>query len=649
MPNNGFHLPYNIYMKKYSIRRVICYMSNKTTIPHKLNKIFAKKDKLYFTLIMLTSIAMSFLHAISVASMFPFIDMIMNPGVIHSNKWLFFFFSFFNFSSTSSFTIFSGALVFFSILLSNSLSLLLVYGKTKFTNRNNYLLSGRLLKKYMSKDYLYFLNKNTSELSKNILTEANEFTGSFLMPLLMIITNLFMITFIISTLLIVDFKNTIFIMIFAASVLLVFKMLFGRKITEKGSERRGINKRRHKLISESLSGIKTIKAFNIEEYFINQYSKSSRKLSKINVYVRMLETFPKKIIEVILFGGIVVFLISLILSERNIQEIIPLVGFFVFAIYKLMPVINSLFKEISDVYYHIPILDRIYEDLIEEKEEEKAITKQNNVGVNDGSLGVKLREGSREERQDIIEFKSEIRIEGISFTYPKSERLILNDLSLEIQKNKIVSFVGATGSGKTTLIDIILGLLKPQSGSIVVDGVYLDESNISSWQKHIGYVPQDVYITDDTIEKNVAFGIPDNEINKEKVRNVLKMVSLYEFIENELPDKFETKIGERGIRFSGGQKQRIGLARALYRDPSVLILDEATSALDNKTESDIVDTIKSLSKEMTIIMIAHRLTTVKESDVIYFLSNGCISGCGTYDELLENNAEFRELSKSNNN
>jgi ATP-binding cassette, subfamily B, bacterial PglK len=623
-------------------------MFNKLMIFQKLNKLFTEKDKTYFTLIMFTSIAMSFLHAISVASMFPFIDMIMNPDVIYSNRWLFFFFSSLNFSSTSSFTIFSGALVFLSILLSNSLSLLLVYGKSKFTNRNNYLISERLLKKYMSKDYSFFLNKNTSELSKNILTEVNEFTGSFLMPLLMIITNLFMITFIISTLLIVDFKNTIFIMIFAASVLLVFKMLFGRKITEKGSERRGINKRRHKLISESLSGIKTIKAFNIEEYFISQYSKSAKKLSKINVYVKMLETFPKKIIEVILFGGIVVFLISLILSERNIQEIIPLVGFFVFAIYKLMPVINSLFKEISDVYYHIPILNKIYEDLIEEKEE-KAITKQNNVGVNDGSLGIKLREGGREEKKDIIEFRSEIRIEGISFTYPKSERLILNDLSLEIQKNKIVSFVGATGSGKTTLIDIILGLLKPQRGRMMVDGVYLDDSNISSWQKHIGYVPQDVYITDDTIEKNIAFGISDNEINKEKVRNVLKMVSLYEFIENELPDKFETKIGERGIRFSGGQKQRIGLARALYRDPSVLILDEATSALDNKTESDIVDTIKALSKEITIIMIAHRLTTVKESDVIYFLSNGCISGCGTYDELLENNVEFRKLSKSNKN
>jgi ABC-type multidrug transport system fused ATPase/permease subunit len=316
-------------------------------------------------------------------------------------------------------------------------------------------------------------------------------------------------------------------------------------------------------------------------------------------------------------------LILLFLSKKgSFNDVIPIISLYVFAGYRLMPALHQIYSSISQLTFIGPSLDKICNEFKD------------------------LKKFKLIKNQELLSFNKKITLKNIDYNYPNSSRRVLSDISLSILSKTTVGLVGTTGSGKTTVVDIILGLLEPQKGTLEVDEKVINKHNIRAWQRSIGYVPQHIYISDDTIATNIAFGVNPKDINQEAVEKASKIANLHEFVMNELPEKYHTSIGERGVRLSGGQRQRIGIARALYHEPKVLILDEATSALDNLTEKAVMDAIHNLGNNITIILIAHRLSTVKNCDTIFLLNKGQLVNKGTFDELIKDNDKFRESAKN---
>ncbi|WP_421985394.1 ABC transporter ATP-binding protein [Roseivirga sp.] len=320
-------------------------------------------------------------------------------------------------------------------------------------------------------------------------------------------------------------------------------------------------------------------------------------------------------------GGVLTITMYFFVTSGNLLKSLPRLTLYAIAGYRLLPALQKAFSAIAKVKHSMPSLHKLYDDLMLAK-------------------GLEDKEGESIER---MPFKNKISIKNISFRYEEMNSDVLKDLNFEICKGSMTAFVGATGSGKTTLIDIITGLLSPEKGELIVDGVNTTSHNIAEWQQNIAYVPQEVYLYDDTLKANITFGKDLVDNDDKRMTSALQMAGIYDFIMNELPQGLDTKIGERGVRLSGGQRQRIGLARALYRNPTVLVLDEATSALDNITEKAIIESLKLLPDEITVIMIAHRLSTVKYADTIFLLEKGEVIGTGSYDDLIESNNTFREM------
>lgn len=305
------------------------------------------------------------------------------------------------------------------------------------------------------------------------------------------------------------------------------------------------------------------------------------------------------------------------IQRGSFNNALPFISLYAFAGYRLMPALQQIYASFSKFVFIGPSLDKIYDDF------------------------KKLKTSETQHPDETVEFNKMINLKNIHFNYPNTSRTALKNISLSISANTTVGFVGATGSGKTTIIDIILGLLEAQKGNLNVDGMAITEKNRNSWQRYIGYVPQHIFLSDDTIAANIAFVVDLKNINQKAVENAAKIANLHEFVSDELPEKYQTKIGERGIRLSGGQRQRIGIARALYRKPKLLILDEATSALDNQTEKAVMEAVNNLSKSITIILIAHRLNSVKKCDKIFLLEKGELKLQGKFEELINNDENFR--------
>jgi ABC-type bacteriocin/lantibiotic exporter with double-glycine peptidase domain len=327
--------------------------------------------------------------------------------------------------------------------------------------------------------------------------------------------------------------------------------------------------------------------------------------------------FPRFALEAVGFGGVIIIILYLMKYSVNFNSIIPIIALYVFAGYRLLPAIQIIYASSSRLKFVGPALNAIYKE-IEDTHQLDSI-----------------------QIMKTMEFNKEIVLKEIDYTYPGSSVKVLNNININIKTGNTIGIIGTTGSGKTTLVDLILGLLKCQTGSIQIDNQIINENNIKSWQNLIGYVPQNIYLLDDTIVANIAFGVPNKDVDQSKIERVSKIAKLHEFVVNELPEKYLTKIGDRGIRLSGGQCQRIGIARALYDNPKLIIFDEATSALDNITESEVMSELNNLDKNITIILVAHRLATVKKCDVIYYLEKGEIKDFGNYQKLSENHVLFK--------
>lgn len=593
-------------------------------------KIIITPQEKWPLLVLITSILLAALfQTLGVVSILPFMSIVMQPEIIESNRWLSWLYNSLDFTSVNSFIIFIGTLMLLIIIIGNLTSALATWLKVRFVWRKNHNISSALLKKYLSLPYVYFLTQNTADLSKNILSEVNVLTNNFLLPLIDIMVKGFVSIGILSMLLLTNVYITILSVIILGGSYALIYFYFHDKLKINGAKRLKENKLRFKTAGEALSGIKDIKVMGREDFFYHRYLRHSREFSNLQAWSSLIGVMPRYFLETIAFGGIVTLVLYFITTTGNGKEVIPIISFFAFAAYRLMPALQAVFVSFTQVRFSQTTVNRIIEDLSEK-----------------GGFSEQFLVYEKEPIKP-MPFNTSLQLKEVSYNYPNTNEPVIHNISLLIRHNTSIGLVGPTGAGKTTLVDIILGLLTPQKGEFSADGVKIDENNILNWQKNLGYVPQHIYLSDDTIINNIAFGIPGEKINRKAVEYAARISNLHDFIVSELPNGYETIVGERGIRLSGGERQRVGIARALYHDPEVLVLDEATSSLDVITESAVLEAINNVAKLKTIIIIAHRLTTVKDCDIIYLVDKGKITGQGTYDELMSSSASFRAMAKMN--
>ncbi len=591
----------------------------------KVLKLLTSRERKRLSLLLGVIIVSSIIEVAGIASILPFLSLIANPDLIQDNRYLNFLYTSLNFQSTNRYLIFIGVLVLVILIISNLLIFLTRWGEARFSWMRSHFISRRLLSRYLYQPYKFFLNQNTSILGKNILSESQVVAKGVIMPLLEIFSRGIVAIFIFIMLIIVEPLLALSLIFVLGGAYVFTYRLTKQRLVIKGEKRYQTNTERFKAINEAFGDVKQVKLMGYENFFIKSYSKPSIENAKHTATAQIIGQIPKYIIEIIAFSGIIVVVLYLLAIDRSFEKFLPLMGLYAFSVYRLLPALQAIFAEIAAIRFNTKGLNALYEDMY-------SFGDRVDIGVPDKT------------KMNLLPFKKELELKNITFSYSESNKPVIRDLNIKIDVNTSVAFAGATGAGKTTIANIILGLLRPDSGRIVIDGIEITDENLVSWQRNLGYIPQDIYLQDDTVIRNITFGIPDNKIDMDSVIRSAKIANIHDFIMEQLPDQYDTVVGERGARLSGGQRQRIGIARALYHDPGVLVLDEATSALDGATEKEVFKAIENIAKTKTLIIIAHRLTTIQGCDVIYVMEKGSIVGRGKYDELIKSNKSFKKIA-----
>lgn len=583
----------------------------------------SREQKLAFLVLLLT-IAVSFIEVLGVASIMPFMAVMANPSVIETNPLLSSIYIYLDFQSTETYLFFIGVCVLVLLVGSTLLKALVVWAQTYFANLRNYSISKRLLSGYLQQPYQWFLMRNSSEILTSIFNEVSRSVNGVLYPFMRLISNgLIAILLFVLFILVEPIIAISTALILGISYGAIFKYA-GKHIVRYGKLATKQEKEQLKAVNEALGAVKDVKISGFESYFIDKYQEPARKLALNNSFAKAWTEMPSFGMQALVFGGVIMIVLYLLKTTNGLLETIPVLALYALGGYKLMPALQEIYKQLAEIEFHKSALANVYKNITSIDTLDILYLSNNNVSP----LGI----------------SNSFELTNIQFSYAGAKRFALNDISLKINKNSTVGFVGTSGSGKTTTVDIMLGLLIPSSGGLVVDNEIIDNNNIRSWQRSLGYVPQQIFLSDDSISANIAFGRPLHEIEFPAVEKAARTANLHDFIINELPNGYDTRVGERGARLSGGQRQRIGIARALYHDPDILILDEATSALDNITEKAVMDAVRDLGHKKTIIIIAHRLSTVQHCDKIFLFEMGKIISSGTYDELIKSSSKFREMA-----
>jgi ABC-type multidrug transport system fused ATPase/permease subunit len=579
-----------------------------------------ERRRLGMLLVALT--VMAGIEVVGVSSILPFLAVAAKPDTIFSNHYLNWVYDKMGTTTTNQFLILLGVAAVCALILRNGFHAITQYLLVRFTAMRKHALSSRLFAKYLRKDYVYFLDHNSASLSRNILTEATQVVRGILVPCMDVAARGIASLAIVLLLVVVNPQLAIVSMLVLGGLYTVIYLIVRRKLASSGKERLVANTERFKTAAEAFGGIKDVKLLGKETVFLRKYAQPSKAVATSEAYNELVGNFPKFVLETVTFGGIIAVVLYLLVSGGTMGEALPIIGLYAIAGYRLMPSLRSLFTDVATVRFNRTALEVLYRDLTELNQESPRVAPKKRITPS-----------------------SQIEFRDVSFTYPNTSIAVIHNQTLRIEANTTVGLVGATGCGKTTVVDILLGLLKPERGSLLVDGVEIGPHNLSEWQASLGYVPQTIYLSDDTMAKNIAFGIPEAEIDPKAVERAARTANLHDFVVNELPKGYDSVIGERGIRLSGGQRQRIGIARAVYHEPAVLVLDEATSSLDGITESAVIEAIAGMAHSKTIIMIAHRLTTVKDCDLIYLLEKGRVVAHGTYARLMERSTVFRRMAR----
>jgi ABC-type multidrug transport system fused ATPase/permease subunit len=588
-------------------------------------KLLTGKEKRRLILVFTAQLITGFIELIGIGSIGPFISVISNQQIIHQNQYLSFVYDYFNFTSDRSFIISFGIAVIVCIVVSNFFIAAVTTVNLVYAEKKRYSISVRLFEKYLRQPYMFFLDHNSAMLTRN-LNNVNSFVSDVLLNLLNLISCSIISLCIVILLIILN-------PLLAVSVTLVlafmYSIIFGALrnfLNKRGAEQQRYSFLWFKYITEAFGGIKDIKILKKERVFLDLFKIPFLKYVKNEANKAAANELPRFLIETTAIGGMVLVIIIMIISGAKIEQLLPILTIYAFGAYRLLPLLQRIFRASTSIRYRFSVVETLYHDFT------------------DLPSGNEL---ASHKETAVLPFKSEIRLENISFSYPSAKGITINRVNLAIKHNTSAALVGPTGCGKTTLVDIILCLLDPQEGSISIDGVVIGDANSANWQRNIGYVPQSIYLTEDTIKNNIAFGIAPEDIDGDAVIRAAKLANIHDFISEELEAGYDTSIGERGIKLSGGQRQRVGIARALYHNPAVLIFDEATSALDSLTENAVMDAVNTMGREKTIIIIAHRITTVRNCDSIYLMERGAVTDSGSYEELHTRNALFRKMADGN--
>ena len=569
-------------------------------------------------------------ETLGIASIMPFIAVLSKPEVVESNRALAWAYGAFGFQDHRSFLLALGVTVFLILIGSLLMRALGTWAQIHFAQRCNHEWTCQLVAGYFKQPYEWFLGRNTSEISARVLHEINQVVANVLTPALQAVAQILVVLFVLGMLVAVDPVLAFSLgMGLVAAYGTVFALI-RRRASRAGLQRQVANQQRFQAVQESFSGIKEVKVAGLEDEFAARFVEPSRMWTEGLKVSVLIEHLPSFAMQGLLFGGMMLALLYLVVDYGDFASALPVAGLYAFAGYRLMPALQSVYQLLAQIRASVSVLDSICAD-VRELNDTQAFKAPSN------------RAQSRE--ADTIRMQESLALDDVWYQYPQAQRPSLRGLSLTIEVRSTVGFVGSTGAGKTTAVDFILGLLRPQAGRLLVDGRETTDADLAAWQRSIGYVPQQIFLSDDTVAANIAFGQKREDINPAAVERAARIANLHDFIMTELPEGYQTPVGERGVRLSGGQRQRIGIARAMYHDPHVLILDEATSALDNLTEQVIMDAIHNLGGQKTIILIAHRLSTVRLCNVIFVFDQGRIIAQGSFDSLLTGNETFRRLAE----
>jgi ATP-binding cassette, subfamily B, bacterial PglK len=565
---------------------------------------------------------------LGVISIMPFLSVASNSEILQSNTYLQEIKNWVNVSD-KQFLILLGVLSLMTLLLNQIVRLGSGWYSQFVSHRIWWNLHNRMFRYYLNQSYMYHLEHSGNALLEKLQVRINAVVAGVIQPYFLILSSLFSTLFTISLLFWIEPLMTVTLLgIITLFYLLIFQKLKSR-LSFYGKISPEFSQKSFKLINEAFGAIKEIKVRRNEQIYLDLFDPLAKRYCDSQVKIQLYGAVPSGLVEVVAFGGILLISLFMINETGGFQKAVPILGMYALALRRILPAVQDIYRQIAQIRFYQPSMDDIQEDLT-------------NALTSTKDSNTKLFQVEH------IQIKEKIEIKKMCFKFPRSSQKVLDSISMRIPVGSLIGIAGGSGAGKTTLVDIILGLFEPLSGNILIDGEPLSLKNIHEWQSSLGYVPQAGFIADGNISSNIAFGIPEVEVDMKRVREMAKIAHISEFIEQDLPHQYETLVGERGIRLSGGQRQRLGIARALYFDPKILILDEATSALDGITEEKVMSSIYKLLGQKTILLIAHRLTTLQECNTIYLLENGKIIDQGNYQSLIKNNSIFQRMARVNN-
>ncbi|MEM9969501.1 MAG: ABC transporter ATP-binding protein [Pseudomonadota bacterium] len=591
-----------------------------------LLEMMAPSERRRFWLLVAVLFVLSSIEAASVLSILPFLQLLSEPDLVETQPALNWAYTRLGFTDITQFQIAVGVAVFLVTVFGLIMKALTVWMTMRFALMRSYSLSARLMTGYLHQTYEWFLTRNTSQLGASVLKEVEMLVRQTLLPAVRIIPEVFSVALLVIALCIIEPTIAIGGAVLLGGVYSVIYFSVRRIVRRLGVRQLENTRSRFHIVQESTGGLKELKIMGLEGGFLQRFRNASYRLARAQTSFQVISALPRYALEAVAFGGMILLVLYLLVrTGGSVQDLIPTLGVIAAIGMRLIPALQQVYNRLATIKNGRPVLEKIHEDMTKLDTSELQM---------------------RDERDAVPAqpLTKALELRDVHYSYPGTERGALDGLNMTISANTTVGVVGGTGAGKTTLIDIMLGLLLPGSGEMRVDGTVITPDTRRSWQKTLGYVPQTIFLADSTVAENIAFGVPKDDIDMARVEAAARTAALHDFVTNELSHGYQTEVGERGTRLSGGQRQRVGIARALYQNPSTLILDEATSALDNLTESAVMDAVAAIAGQKTIVMIAHRLSTVRDCDVIFLLRHGAVAAHGTFDELIAKDAEFREMA-----
>jgi ABC-type multidrug transport system fused ATPase/permease subunit len=589
-------------------------------------------------LLVCSFIIVSTLEAFGLGVIGPFMGLATQPELIHQISILNFLYERFPFGQEKNFIATVGCLIIVLFIIKSFFNWSVQVTVFRFSYEQKCELTRKLMRGYLTAPYTFHLRKNSAYIIQNVVNETKAFADRILIPFLNLTSNLMIFICLIILLIITNTMAIAVIIGIVLPLLLLFNS-FKHKIKEWGKLGSVSNQEIIRFVNHGLGGIKETKVIGCESYFESKVVDQAHLFAQVMHKFYSYRLFPRIMIETVLIAFLIGLIVISIVLGNDVQQLIPTLSVFALVAIRLVPALTNITNGVNVLRNSAHSLDRIYLDLKELESVDFSLDRKTGListSQKSNSYIESLQLPGTDQSQIPLEFKEEIVLENIRYRYPESNIDSLRGVSLKIEKGESIAFIGKSGAGKTTLVDTLLGLLIPQEGDIKVDGksIYTSEG-LNSWKKMVGYIPQSIFLTDDTIEKNIAFGVPEHLIDFDKINKAIEDAQLLEVIE-QLPQGLKTLVGERGVLLSGGQRQRVGIARALYHDREILVLDEATAALDNETENLVTQAINSLRGSKTLILIAHRLSTVEKCNVIYEMQQGKIINFGSYESVVLN-------------